>query len=202
MVPAAASSASVQVNVTPPRHGCEAALPGSSSVWVLSPTQLVAAQLKAQLPSSIPTSARQLHAPAVPNLFDFLDVTVIVAGRAALHRLDAFVVLQQGSDLQHRDGSTPAVSSQQDPAVLRYGHGAVDAALGGVAAGMQPCPHPARATASTACCTPCHASRPAMRCFTPTHSPATIDKGYGKRSGKNATQKKTSGKPNSDFIDR
>lgn len=38
--------------------------------------------------------------PAGTNLFDFLDVAVVVTRSAALHGLDALVVLEQGGDLQ------------------------------------------------------------------------------------------------------
>lgn len=98
--------------------GCDAALFGSSSMWALSSAQRSRGTPSCQaklLPDS-PTSPQQPPAPAVPNLLDFLDVAVVVAGRAALHRLDALMVLQQGSNLQHRDSITPAASSQQDPA--------------------------------------------------------------------------------------
>lgn len=40
------------------------------------------------------------RSPATTHLLDFLDVTVIVAGRAGLASLDALVVLQQGGDLR------------------------------------------------------------------------------------------------------
>lgn len=38
--------------------------------------------------------------PAGTNLFDFLDVAVVVTRSAALHGLDALVVLEQGGDLR------------------------------------------------------------------------------------------------------
>jgi len=51
-----------------------------------------------------PPSSGPAPPPATTHLLDFLDVAVIVAGRAGLAGLDAFVVLEQRGDLRAQGG--------------------------------------------------------------------------------------------------